>query len=109
MSPSGYGQTPYGQEYGGGTMTKSATLTLVASEEGELTITVETEDGTGVEGFDVTISATDESGFSETMTTDSGGSVVFTGLVVRAYDVEGTKPGWLGVSGSVASGDFTSS
>lgn len=100
----GYGLGGYG---GSVIMTKTATVTLVLEERGELQVQVNASDtGAGVEGASVTLETVDGS-VSESATTDATGLVVFDGVEVQGYQLTASKTGWFDATGSVAAGDFS--
>ena len=100
-----YGQDGYGDGgYGGPiTVTKSASVELVAEEEGNLTVTVVDSSGSGLEGFSVTLSGPS----SVEKTTDSEGVAVFDAIEIGDYNITATKEGWFDATGSVTAEDFT--
>ena len=100
-----YGDGEYGDGgYGGPIIvTKSASVELVAEEEGNLTVTVVDDSGNGLEGFSVTLSGPS----SDEQTTDSDGVAVFDAINIGDYDITATKEGWFDATGSVSAEDFS--
>lgn len=100
-----YGEEGYGEGgYGGPILvTKSASVELVAEEEGNLTVTVVDESGNGLSGFSVNLSGPS----SGQETTDSEGVAVFDAIEIGDYDIKATKEGWFDATASVTSEDFT--
>lgn len=101
-----YGRLGYGSGAYGGTMTKTASIELTLTEQGELTVTVVDGSGDALSDADVTITGAAGS-VDKTLQTDDSGVAVFDGLPIADYTVTAKKTGYFAEEVSVGSGDFT--
>lgn len=87
-------------------MTQTASLTVTLSEEGELTVQVNDESGTGISSANVSIENSDAS-VTDSGTTDTNGQIIFSPIPIDDYTVTVTKTGFFDETATVAAGDFT--
>lgn len=97
----------YGEgKYGVNIVTRTTTVTATLEEEGEMTVQVVDDTGSGVTEAAVGIEAADEA-FTDNGSTDSNGEVVFGGIPIDAYTVTVSKTGYFETTVDVAEADFT--